>query len=59
MLVPDGIPTTTLALGSRRTLLVEPRGGRPRAGTILYFRGGGFVYGSPETALSLTGNLVA
>ncbi|MFJ7246867.1 alpha/beta hydrolase [Kitasatospora sp. NPDC098652] len=27
--------------------------------TILYFHGGGWVFGSPETALSLTGNLVA
>ncbi|MGN5381924.1 alpha/beta hydrolase fold domain-containing protein [Streptomyces lasalocidi] len=59
MIVPDGIRTTTVALGSRRTLLVEPWGRSPHAGTILYFHGGGFVYGSPETALSLTGNLVA
>lgn len=29
------------------------------SGTILYFHGGGWVFGSPETALSLTGNLVA
>ncbi|MFE6055269.1 alpha/beta hydrolase [Kitasatospora sp. NPDC056446] len=30
-----------------------------RTGTILYFHGGGWVFGSPETAMSLTGNLVA
>ena len=58
MLVPDGIRTTAATLGSRPALLVEPAD-RPRAGTILYFHGGSFVLGSPETALSLTGNLVA
>jgi monoterpene epsilon-lactone hydrolase len=58
MLVPDGIRTTEMELGPRRTLLVEPEG-EPRGGTILYFHGGSYVVGSPETALSLTGNLVA
>ncbi|MEV4612546.1 alpha/beta hydrolase [Kitasatospora sp. NPDC049258] len=58
MIVPDGIRTTGTALGDRPALLVEPVGA-PRTGTILYFHGGSFVIGSPETALSLTGNLVA
>ncbi|GJG88923.1 alpha/beta hydrolase [Gemmatimonadetes bacterium T265] len=58
MRVPDGIRTAETTLGARSALRVEPVG-RPRAGTILYFHGGGFVFGSPETALSLTGNLVA
>lgn len=58
MSVPDGIKTTEATLGPRRALLVEPVAGT-RAGTILYFHGGGFVSGSPETAMSLTGNLVA
>ncbi|ETK32727.1 alpha/beta hydrolase [Microbispora sp. ATCC PTA-5024] len=58
MIVPDGIRTTATTLGPHPALLVEP-GGVPRAGTILYFHGGGYVFGSPETALSLTGNLVA
>ena len=58
MVVPDGIRTTEATLGARRALLVEPVA-RPRAGTILYFHGGSYVVGSPETALSLTGNLVA
>ena len=58
MIVPDGIRTTESTLGARRALLVEPAA-RPRAGTILYFHGGSYVVGSPETALSLTGNLVA
>ncbi|WP_431876788.1 alpha/beta hydrolase [Amycolatopsis sacchari] len=58
MIVPDGIRTTETELGGHRTLLVEPEG-EARPGTILYFHGGSFVFGSPETALSLTGNLVA
>ncbi|MFD7905479.1 alpha/beta hydrolase [Kitasatospora sp. NPDC059747] len=58
MIVPGTIRTTETALGGRPALRVEPDGA-PRAGTILYFHGGGWVYGSPRTALSLTGNLVA
>lgn len=58
MAVPDGIRTTATTLGDRPALLVEPVDGQ-RAGTILYFHGGSFVVGSPETALSLTGLLVA
>ena len=58
MLVPDGIRATATTLGPRPALLVESAD-RPHAGTILYFHGGSFVFGSPETALSLTGNLVA
>jgi monoterpene epsilon-lactone hydrolase len=57
MLVPDGIRTTTVDLGGLRTLLVEPRG-ETRPGTILFFHGGSFVIGSPETELCLTANLV-
>jgi acetyl esterase/lipase len=57
MIVPAGIRTTATTLGDRPALLVEPVDG-PRAGTILYFHGGSFVFGSPETALSLTANLV-
>ena len=58
MTVPDGLRTTGTALGARPALLVEPVDGG-RSGTILYFHGGGNVFGSPETALSLTGSLVA
>lgn len=58
MTVPDTIRTTRTTLGNRPALHVEPDNG-PRAGTILYLHGGGFVFGSPETALSLTGHLVA
>jgi acetyl esterase/lipase len=58
MIVPDTIHTTQTTLGARPALHVEPDNG-PRAGTILYFHGGSWVFGSPETALSLTGHLVA
>ncbi|WP_425826892.1 alpha/beta hydrolase [Streptomyces fractus] len=58
MTVPDTIRTTRTTLGDRPALHVEPDSGS-RAGTILYFHGGGWVFGSPETALSLTGHLVA
>ncbi|HEY9332657.1 MAG TPA: alpha/beta hydrolase [Streptomyces sp.] len=58
MIVPAGIRTARTTLGHRPALHVEPDNG-PRAGTILYFHGGGWVYGSPESVLSLTGHLVA
>ncbi|GAA2129450.1 alpha/beta hydrolase [Actinomadura napierensis] len=58
MIVPGGIRTARATLGGRPALRVEPDG-RARAGTILYFHGGSWVFGSPETALSLTGHLVA
>ena len=58
MIVPDQLRTTPVTLGTRPALLVEPTDG-PRPGTILYFHGGSNMFGSPETALSLTGNLVA
>ncbi|WP_328378391.1 alpha/beta hydrolase [Streptomyces sp. NBC_00440] len=57
MIVPAGIRTGTATLGDRPAVLVEPAG-TPKAGTILYFHGGSYVIGSPETAMSLTGNLV-
>lgn len=57
MIVPSGIRTCTTTLGDRQALYVEPEQGvRPE--TILYFHGGGWVFGSPQTALSLTANLV-
>ncbi|TWV29478.1 alpha/beta hydrolase [Streptomyces misionensis] len=60
MRVPDGIRTEATTLGPRPALLVEPTapGPAPRPGTILYFHGGSFLLGSPETALCLTANLV-
>ncbi|MEU0335755.1 alpha/beta hydrolase [Streptomyces sp. NPDC006193] len=58
MIVPDGVRTTSTTLGGRRALHVAPDNGA-RPGAILYFHGGGFVFGSPETALSLTAQLVS
>ncbi|MFF2555160.1 alpha/beta hydrolase [Nocardia sp. NPDC058058] len=57
MNVPSEIRTRTTTLGTRPAVLVEPAEAS-RPGTILYFHGGGFVMGSPETAMSLTANLV-
>jgi acetyl esterase/lipase len=57
MIVPSGIRTSTTTLGDRPALSVEPEQAA-RPGTILYFHGGGWVFGSPETALSLTAQLV-
>lgn len=56
--VPAGLRTTETTLGDRPALRIESGDG-PARGTILYFHGGVWVLGSPETALSLTGNLVA
>jgi len=57
MRVADGIKTSETTLGSRRALHVEPAAG-DSAGTILYFHGGSYRLGSPETAMSLTSALV-
>ncbi|VVJ21905.1 Esterase [Amycolatopsis camponoti] len=58
MAVSDGIRTSETTLGDRRALLVEPTE-RARPGTILYFHGGAWSLGSPETALPLTSALVS
>lgn len=57
MVVPEGIRTTETELAGVRTLLVEPEG-ESRPGAILYFHGGSWMVGSPETQLCLTANLV-
>ena len=44
-------------LGGLRALLVEPKE-TAAPGTILYFHGGSYLVGSPETAMSLTSALV-
>jgi monoterpene epsilon-lactone hydrolase len=54
---PAGFRATSTTLGTRPALRVEPEAGA-RAGTLLYFHGGSYVVGSPETALPLTANLV-
>ena len=55
--VPTDVRRTPTVLGDRPAWLVEPeRDARP--GTILYFHGGWWVVGSPETSMGLTANLV-
>lgn len=56
--VPAGVRRTPTELAGRPAILVEPEGDA-RPGTILYFHGGSFSLGSPETAMALTANLVA
>lgn len=58
MKIPSGVRTTPTTLGNRPGVLVEPAQ-VAHPGTILYFHGGSFVMGSPETAMSLTASLVS
>jgi epsilon-lactone hydrolase len=57
MKVPDGFSAKEVELAGIRTLRIESTGVQ-RRGTILYFHGGSFVAGSPETAMGLTAELV-
>lgn len=57
MLVPSGTRSSVTTLGGCRALLVEAEQGA-RLGTILYFHGGSFLMGSPETGMALTASLV-
>lgn len=55
------VPVTRVeatVVAGRPALRVEPDG-EPRPGTILYFHGGSFALGSPQTALGLTASLVS
>lgn len=55
--VPPGVTRTRVEVGGRPAVRVDPVGeGLP--GTILYFHGGSFSLGSPETAMALTAHLV-
>lgn len=55
--IPADVVRTRTELAGRPAVLVEPSRGT-RAGTILYFHGGSFSLGSPETAMALTAHLV-
>jgi monoterpene epsilon-lactone hydrolase len=57
MRVPEQVRTGPTIRGGRPAVVVEP-GGAARPGTILYFHGGSFMLGSPQTAMSVTANLV-
>ncbi|WP_067500398.1 alpha/beta hydrolase [Actinoplanes sp. TFC3] len=52
------VQTSELTLAGRPAVLVEPEKGVSSPGTILYFHGGSFALGSPQTAMGLTANLV-
>jgi acetyl esterase/lipase len=56
--IPAGVRWTPTELAGRPALLVEPQADA-QPGTILYFHGGGNVFGSAQAVLSLTGDLVA
>ncbi|MDR6971706.1 alpha/beta hydrolase [Leifsonia shinshuensis] len=55
--VPTEITRSPIELGGRPAVLVRPATD-PHPGTILYFHGGSFSLGSPETAMALTARLV-
>ena len=55
MEIPNGLRTAEARLGGSRAVRVEASH-ELRPGTILYFHGGSWIMGSPETAMSLTGN---
>ncbi|MDX3761774.1 alpha/beta hydrolase [Streptomyces mirabilis] len=54
---PIGVTLTPSALGGRPALEIEPEDGAT-GGTILYFHGGSWVFGSPATAQHITAALV-
>ncbi|MCA3642488.1 MAG: alpha/beta hydrolase, partial [Methylobacterium sp.] len=55
--VSDEVTQVPVELAGRPAVLVERKSGA-RPGTILYFHGGSFSLGSPQTAMSLTAELV-
>lgn len=55
--VPADVRRTPVEVAGRPAVLVETKVDL-RPGTILYFHGGSFSLGSPETAMVLTANLV-
>nr|HEX4313372.1 alpha/beta hydrolase [Kofleriaceae bacterium] len=59
MKIAGGVRQTETELAGRRAVVVEPTERAAAPGTILYLHGGAFVFGSPETAMSLTSALVA
>ncbi|HEX4354706.1 MAG TPA: hypothetical protein VHZ95_17370, partial [Polyangiales bacterium] len=51
------VRTTDMAIADRPAVLVEPLH-ETHPGTILYFHGGSFALGSPQTAMVVTASLV-
>ncbi|MGM7972740.1 alpha/beta hydrolase [Yersinia enterocolitica] len=58
MKIPSGTRVTTSTLGGRRALVIEAEE-NVRSGAFIYFHGGSYLMGSPETGMSLTASLVA
>ncbi|MEV6638433.1 alpha/beta hydrolase [Actinoplanes sp. NPDC051470] len=56
--VPTTVRQKQTVLGGRPAVTVEPEAGA-QPGAILYFHGGAWALGSPDTAMSITANLVA
>ncbi|MEY9931035.1 monoterpene epsilon-lactone hydrolase [Catenulispora sp. GP43] len=57
--IPAGVRRTPTELAGRPAIRVEPEdAGTARPGTILYFHGGSFALGSPETGMVNTAGLV-
>jgi acetyl esterase/lipase len=56
--VPTTVRRKQTVLGGRPAVTVEPEADA-HPGTILYFHGGAWALGSPETAMGATANLVA
>ncbi|RKN38532.1 alpha/beta hydrolase [Streptomyces hoynatensis] len=55
---PEGVATRRTALGGRPALDLEPAGAADRR-RLLYFHGGGYLVGSPDTHAGLAGALAA
>ncbi|MGZ4453352.1 MAG: alpha/beta hydrolase [Nocardioides sp.] len=53
------VTRTPATLAERPAVIVEPAARAAGPGTILYFHGGSFALGSPDTAMALTADLVA
>lgn len=58
MKIPTDVQTMPTTLGNRPSVQVTPEK-NAKPGIILYFHGGSYVVGSPDTAMSLTANLVS
>lgn len=58
MHVPNGFSAVDVELGGIRALRIEPTQRDLRPGIILFFHGGSFVVGSPETQIGLAADLV-
>jgi monoterpene epsilon-lactone hydrolase len=56
--LPDGVTAADVELGKRPAIRLTPDAATDHAAHILYFHGGGYVFGSPATNRPITANLV-